>query len=107
LAILLAVPVATTKVLGFSPSGALSSPKEGGSGKKTLASGYYPSGTYLYPYQVTNSVAVDQNGSPAVWVQTQLQKLMDWAPYLYLQTPAQWQFFTDDLDKLCAKVPCK
>ncbi len=90
-----------------SSSGKFSSPTEGGSGKKTLGSGYYPSGTYLYPYQVTNSIAIDQNGSPAVWVQTQLQKLMDWAPYLYLQTPAQWQFSADDLSKLCAKVPCK
>ncbi len=87
------------------PDSTTSAGTEGGSGKKTLGSTYYPPGTYLYPFQVTNPNGVSNSDHP--WVQTQIHKLMDWMPYLYLQTPAQWQFDASDLAKLCAKVPCK
>ena len=88
------------------PSGAQCfSGTEGGSGRKTQASGFYPPGTYLYPFQVKDpGTPVSTSDHP--WVQTQLQKLMDWMPYLNLQTPAQWQFAPADLNGLCARIPC-
>lgn len=73
------------------------------SGPGIAASGYYPPGTLLFPFQITYPNVTKNYLLP---VQTQLQKLMDWAPYLYLQAPTQWQFASSDLNGLCARIPC-
>jgi hypothetical protein len=66
----------------------------------------YSLGTLLYPFTVTVPNNKTVGTGTTLEVQIMLERLMDWAPYLWLQTPAQWQFAPTDLNQLCARVPC-
>ncbi len=46
------------------------------------------------------------DSTATVYVQNQLQMIMDWTPYLNWTTPNQWHFAQTDLQQLCVRKVC-